>query len=296
MGSYSISDLSDLTGVKTHTLRVWEKRYGLLKPRRTESNIRFYEDQDLHTLQMVLTLYRHGVRISRIAEMTPAEMESESLRLTSARESEETKLLHSLHELDVTAMDTLLENKIRRDGFEQTLLTLILPVLSKLEVMWLSGSIEDAHETCFIELVKRKTNREIDTLPNHCEGPKVIMFLPKGNQKELSHLFMHYFIRKQGLCVTDMGCDVNLDCACSALRKCNAQCVVIVNEDPVHWQFAPFIKDLVNRTSLPIIVSGRAAEDAWGQYQGRVIVIDTIDETLRFVSHLQQNLQDHLAT
>ena len=61
MGIYSISDLAELTGVKTHTLRVWEKRYGLLTPQRTESNIRYYLDTDLKVLMLVLNLYNHGV-------------------------------------------------------------------------------------------------------------------------------------------------------------------------------------------------------------------------------------------
>jgi hypothetical protein len=121
------------------------------------------------------------------------------------------------------------------------------------------------------------------------------MFLPKGNHQELNHLFMHYFLRKQGLCITDMGCDINLDCACSALQKCDAECVLIVNEDPVHWQFGPFIRNLVQRTSLPIIVSGCAADDDWSQYNGQVIAIDNIPETIRFVSRLKENLQNSMS-
>jgi DNA-binding transcriptional MerR regulator len=287
--------LAELTGVKTHTLRVWEKRYGLLKPQRTDTNIRYYLDSDLKVLMMVLNLYNHGVRISRIAEMGPEEMELESKRISLGQDDDEARLIHSLIELDVTSMDTILENSIRKNTFEAVLVNLILPVLEKMELMWLSGSIEEAHEACFRELIKRKTIREIDTLPHYCKGPKVIMFLPQGNQQHLSHLFMHYFLRKQGLSVTDMGSDINLDCASSALRKCQAECVIIVNADPVHWQFGPFIKELVKRTSLPIVVSGRAADDDWSQYDGQVIIIDSIDETIRFVSRLKENLQNHIS-
>jgi hypothetical protein len=172
---------------------------------------------------------------------------------------------------------------------------LILPLIEKMEVLWLSGSIEAPHEACFRELIKRKTIREIDSLPHQWQGPKVIMFLPQGNLQELSHLFMHYFLRKQGLCVTDIGCDINLECASSAMRISNAECVIIVNADPVHWQFGAFIKALVDRTSLPIVVSGRAADDDWNQYDGQVIVIDTIEETIRFVSRLQENLKSHIS-
>lgn len=295
MGIYSISDLAELTGVKTHTLRVWEKRYGLLTPQRTDTNIRYYLDQDLKILMLVINLYNHGVKISRIAEMTPEEMEAECKLIVKVEEDDEAKLLQCIAELDVTGMDTILDKHIRKNGFESALMHLILPVLDKMELMWLSGSIEEAHEACFRELIKRKTIREIDAVANNCGGPKVIMFLPAGNQQELSHLFMHYFLRKQGLCITDMGCNISAECADFALRKCNVECVLIVNADPVHWQFGPFIKDLVKRTSLPIVVSGRASDDDWSQYGGQVIIIDNIEETIRFVSRLQENLQNHLS-
>jgi DNA-binding transcriptional MerR regulator len=295
VGIYSISDLAVLTGVKTHTLRVWEKRYGLLTPQRTETNIRYYLDQDLKVLMLVLNLYNHGVKISRIAEMSPEEMEAESKLISSSDNDDEAKLLQYVADLDVTGISTILDKHILIHGFENTLMNLILPVLDKMELMWLSGNIEEAHEACFRELIKRKTIREIDAVAHNCKGPKVIMFLPQGNLQELSHLFMHYFLRKQGLCITDMGCNISGECADYALRKSNAECVLIVNADPVHWQFGPFIKDLVKRTSLPIVVSGRASDDDWSQYGGQVIVIDSIDETIRFVSRLQENLQNHFS-
>jgi len=294
VGIYSISDLAELTGVKTHTLRVWEKRYGLLTPQRTESNIRYYLDTDLKVLMLVLNLYNHGVRISRIAEMSVEEMESENQRISKTDDDDETRLLQYIIDIDMTGIDSILDNSIRKNGFEATLINLILPVLDKMELMWLSGSIEEAHEACFREMIKRKTIREIDAVEHNCKGPKVIMFLPQGNQQELSHLFMHYFLRRQGLCITDMGCNITGECANLALRKSNAECIIIVNADPVHWQFGPFIKDLVSRTSLPIVVSGRASDDDWSQYDGQVIVIDSIEETIQFVSRLQENLQNHL--
>jgi DNA-binding transcriptional MerR regulator len=294
LGTYSISDLAGLTGIKTHTLRVWEKRYGLLKPQRTETNIRYYNDHDLETLRLIARLIGKGVRISKVAEMSPEEMQVELKKASALQDKTESILLQAIIDMNVTEMDSLLDGAIKEYGFEHTLLTLILPILEKMEIMWLEGTIDEAHETCFRELVKRKSIREIDSLPHNCQGPKVLMFLPHGNLQELNHHFMHYFLRKQGLCVTDMGCDINLDCACAALRKCESECVLIVNADPVHWQFGPFIKKLVERTRLPIIISGKAAEDDWSLYNGQVIAIDSLDETIRFVSRLKENLQDIL--
>ena len=295
MGIYSISDLAELTGVKTHTLRVWEKRYGLLQPQRTDTNIRYYEDKDLQMLRLVQKLNANGVRISRIAGMSAAEMEAECRRISRRNDVNEEKLHEALQKLDVTTMDAVLDESIHDHGFESTLVNLILPFISKMEVLWLSGNIEEAHEATFYELVKRKTIREIDMMPHNCSGPKVIMFLPEGNQQELSHLFLHYFLRQQGLCITDIGCSKNLDCVCSALKQREFECVIVGNADPVHWQFGAFIQTLSERTDVPIIVSGRASNENWHKENPRIIVIDSIEDTIRFVSSLKENLENHLS-
>ncbi len=292
MGIYSISDLASLTGVKTHTLRVWEKRYGLLRPHRNDSNVRYYLDQDLADLRLIVDLYQGGVKISRIAEMNREELLAASRDTALRQKNHPERLYQAVLAMDATSMDEVLDQSISKIGFEATLIHLIIPLLEKMEVLWVSGSIDEAHETCFREVVKRKCIREIDKLPHHCKGPKVIMFLPQGNHQELNHLFMHYFLRKHGLCVMDMGCDIQLDCACSAAQKIDAECILIVNQDPGHMQFGAFIRKLVERTSLPIIISGSAAEEQWSHYDGQVIALDSIEETLRFVSRLRENLRN----
>ncbi len=222
-------------------------------------------------------------------------MEAECKRISLAHKDHQESLLQGLTSLDVNLMDAVLDASIKQHGFESTLVNLILPTLDKMEIMWLSGTIEEAHETCFHELIKRKTIREIDTLPHNCSGPRLMMFLPNGNHQELSHLFMHYFLRKEGMCVTDMGCDINLDCACSALKKCTSECVLIVNADPVHWQFGPFIRELSDRTSLPIIISGKATDNEWAGSNGKIIMMDGIEETVRFVGQLHENLKNYIS-
>lgn len=290
---YSISDLADITGLKCHTLRIWEKRYGLLKPERTDQNVRFYQQHDIEMLRRVMALYDRGYRISRIAEMSFDQMDA-ALAITQGVETEDgSQLLESLRELDLPTMEIIMDKIIKKSGFESALFHVFLPFMDSLERMWLSGEIDEAHETCFRELMKRKTLREIDNLQQQPGGKKVIMFLPKGNQQELIHLFMHYLLRKQGLYVTDMGCEVHVDCACAAISKCKVECILIVNADPGHWQFCNIISQLTQRVTLPIIVSGKALDDDWSKYNGQVIALDSMKETITFVSHITENLQDH---
>lgn len=291
MANYSISDLAELTGIKAHTLRMWEKRYGLLSPQRSNSNIRYYEDDDLKMLKLIQRLTAHGIRISRIAEMSPEEMEAECTQIIPCHDGDHERLHAALLDMDVTRMDEVLDASILTHGFENTLLKLINPFLAKMELMWLRGKIEEANEACFRELIRRKTIREIDLMPHNEGGTRVLMFLPRGNQQEISHLFLHYFLRRHGLSVTDMGCDINTDCAGSAVKKCAFDCIIVVNADPVHFQFGSFIRDLASKTSLPIIIAGRASgEDAYHGNE-QVVVLDTPEEIIGFANKLPKNFQ-----
>jgi DNA-binding transcriptional MerR regulator len=276
-----------LTGIKTHTLRVWEKRYGLLKPQRTCTNIRFYLDHDLQVLRLAVSLYRRGLRISRIAEMSLDEMKAENNRLSGEGVDEGSQLLQYMVAMDFTTVDQMIDEDIRQKGFPQTLSSLILPFLERMEALWLSADVTEAHETCFREIIRRKTLREIDLLPHNCTGPRVVMLLPQGNRKELNHVFLHYLLRNQGICVTDMGAEVRIDCACSVLQSCRAEGVFIANADPLHWQFGAFIRELVSRTTLPIIISGNAAEEDWSGFGNRVIMKESVEDIIELARKLK---------
>lgn len=284
MGVYSISDLARLTGISSHTLRVWEKRYALLQPQRTESNTRYYLAGDLRRLVMIAALHRKGMRISRIAELAPEELEQEYRIIGEAESASIHRLKQALIDMDVLTVEEILDDAIRLEGFESALTGTILPLLGQMEIMWLAGTIEEAHEAFFREQIRRKTIRAIDALPRPAGGRRYILLLPKGNQQELNHLFMHYFLRRGGIEVTDLGCEIQVECALSAARRCQAEGILVVNEDPVHWKFGQFIASLAERTELPIIISGTASQDDWSRFGGRVIVLEDVEETIRYVS------------
>lgn len=274
---------------------MWEKRYGFLRPQRTDTNIRYYADSDLNLLRLIQRLNSHGIRISKIAEMSLAEIEDECKSISLQQDDYEIKINQGLIALDVTVMESVLDEAIRHHGFESVLMNLILPFLEKMETMWLSGKIGDAHEACFRELIKRKTIRELDLIQHNCSGPRVIMFLPKGNKQELSHLFMHYFLRKYEMCVTDIGCDINIDCAISAITDSAAENVLLVNADAAHWQFGNFVNELIMRTKLPVIVSGRAADEGLNDESGRLTVFDTMEETIHFFNKMPGSTLNHMS-
>jgi len=167
MVAYSIKDLENLSGVKAHTLRIWEKRYGIIQPRRTETNIRYYKDADLQKILNITLLNRKGYKISKIAEMTADQIRQIVAELTEvgiAFEDQIDAMMLSMFELDETKFNIILDHQIQSKGFEETMHHVVYPLLDKLSMMWVAGSVKGVHENFVSNIIRKKTIVEIDKL------------------------------------------------------------------------------------------------------------------------------------
>lgn len=267
---------------------MWEKRYGLLNPQRTPTNIRYYEDRDVEMLRLVKRLLGQGVRISRIAGMSREEMETRSKDMPLRINEYHAQLIDGLAAMDIISIESVLDEMILSHGFESIWFLIIIPFLQKIEHACLAGEMDEAHEALFREIIKRKIMREIEMIPQNSDGPRVIMFLPKGNRQELDHLFMHYFLKRHDQYVIDIGCDISLACAMAAIQKSSPDFVLIVNADPVHWQFGTFVRDLAKSSGLPMIICGRESEGTFGPEED-VMIVDGIKDTLDIIGSWSEN-------
>jgi MerR family transcriptional regulator, light-induced transcriptional regulator len=202
MGKYSIKDLEQLSGIKAHTIRIWEKRHRIISPNRTETNIRFYSDEDLKRIINVSLLNNYGMKISRIAGMTDAEVNQKVLEISEIK-NEVTihidQLVIAMIELDEAHFEKILNNLILRYGFEKTVVEIIYPFLEKIGVLWQTKNITPAHEHFMSNLIRQKIIVAIDGLPlPPPTANKVLLFLPEAELHELGLLFYHYLIRKAG--------------------------------------------------------------------------------------------------
>ncbi|MCX6233400.1 MAG: MerR family transcriptional regulator [Bacteroidetes bacterium] len=202
-GLYSIKDLEKLTGVKAHTIRIWEKRYAVVKPHRTATNIRYYNDLDLKKLLNISILQRHGLKISFLAHMTDDMIREKILNLTfqpTNHGSQIETLISAMIELDELKFEKALSAATLSLGFEDTVLQIIYPFLERIGVLWQAGSINPAQEHFVSSLIRQKMLVAID---GHAERPKAdarrfILFLPENEWHELGLLFYAYLIRKSG--------------------------------------------------------------------------------------------------
>lgn len=208
MSTYSIKDLEQLSGIKAHTLRIWEQRYDLLRPKRTDTNIRFYDDDNLKLILNVALLNDNGYKISKIASMDMEEMRAEVMKLTDRTLTHDDQI-HALTicmiEMDEDRFDKVLSTNILKLGFEQTMMNIVYPFMSKIGVLWQTGAINPAHEHFISNLVRQKLIVAIDGQVPTGVGKKFLLFLPEGELHEISLLFASYLIKSKGNKVVYLG-------------------------------------------------------------------------------------------
>ena len=203
MNKFSIKDIENLTGIKAHTLRIWEQRYGILQPKRTPTNIRYYDADDLKLALRVALLNNFGYKISRIHQMNEMEMNS----LIGKINDQEFRLqvlsndmLEATLDMDIDRFEQVLNNNIRRYGFEHTVEQLIFLFLEKIGIMWMTDRLMPAQEHLVSNVLYRKIALAIEHLPpkEPNAGPSALLFLPEGEIHDLGLMYVHYLLRKFG--------------------------------------------------------------------------------------------------
>ncbi|NJN78687.1 MAG: MerR family transcriptional regulator [Saprospiraceae bacterium] len=210
MAIYSIKDLEKLSGIKAHTIRIWEQRYDVIQPKRTRTNIRYYNEEDLRNLLNIAMLNKNGFKISKIAKMSKLKIAEEVAQISEVHFDHATQLdvlTLSMIEMDEYKFDKIISTNIDQLGFEKTMIDIINPFLDKLSVLWLTSSINPAQEHFISCLIRQKLIVAVDKLPfpNGENIPKYLVYLPEGEIHELSILFVNYLLRKQGNYVIYLG-------------------------------------------------------------------------------------------
>jgi DNA-binding transcriptional MerR regulator len=202
MGKYSIKELEKLSGIKAHTIRIWEKRHKIIAPARTTTNIRFYSDDDLKKLINVSLLNNNGIKISRIADMSLDEMNRKVLEMSELHNDAAVhidQLVLAMIGLEEELFEKNVNTVILRYGFEKTVSDIIYPFLEKIGILWQTQNITPAHEHFISNLIRQKIIVAIDGLTLPAKGSrKALLYLPEGEMHELGLLFYNFLARKAG--------------------------------------------------------------------------------------------------
>lgn len=224
MDAFSIKDIEALTGVKAHTLRIWEQRYALVQPKRTQTNIRYYDQDDLRKLLGVSVLLKHGRKISALSKLSSEELHQavlhQELGVLPLDERLEALTLAMIG-LDESAFRRLLSLAFDQHGVEKAMMDLIFPFFRRIGILWQSGSINPAHEHFITHIIRQKLIVAIDRFTSlgdadrDFRGPQALerssrflMFLPEGEYHELGLLFAYYLLKARGQQVAYIGSNV----------------------------------------------------------------------------------------
>jgi len=203
--TFSIKNLENLSGIKAHTLRIWEKRYNLLEPDRTNTNIRRYSLESLKKLLNVTLLYNHGFKISKIASLDLDEIPKLVRNIALKSNSEQVSINAfklAMINFDYELFDTNYDEILLHHDFEYIFIEIFMPLMRELGILWQTGAISPSHERFITSLIKQKIHIQTEKLQRKIKTddnkPIFVLFLPENEIHELGILYLNFLILNKG--------------------------------------------------------------------------------------------------
>jgi len=224
MDRYTLNDLEKLTGIMSGTIRIWERRFRIIKPHRTQTNRRWYDDDDLKRILNISVLYRSGIKISKIATLSGAEIEEKVLSITREEANPEINidsLIIAMTTFNEKGVNEVLLRSIISIGFEKTFTDLVFPFLKRVGILWHSGSVNVGAEHFVSNMFRLRIISATDALPpaSNPQRQRAVMFLPENELHEIGLLFFSYIIRSMGHEVLYLGQSTPLNAIRDVVEK-----------------------------------------------------------------------------
>ncbi len=260
MSTYTMAQIVTLTGIKAHTLRKWETRYSFLEPERTDTNIRYYSDNQLKKLLNIAILNRNGFRVSKINKMSEEEIhEIVASRIKDTNNEDGiSALIVSMLEMDESKFESILKTQIMNNGLLRTMTELIYPFLNQVGVLWGINRIIPAQEHFISSLIKKKIFASIDILPRpHKDASSVIMFLPEYEHHEIGLLLAYYIASELNWKVYYLGQNVPIQNISETIKVTKPNAILTMFITPTREHFSDQVKRILEQSGdVPLLVSG----------------------------------------
>jgi len=293
MNKFTIKDLENLSGIKAHTIRIWEQRYNFLKPQRTATNIRYYSNDELKTLLNISLLNKYGYKISHINRMSNEELRQKLVTLSGTQAQQEriiNELIQHMIDLEIENFEQILDQHIVARGVEKTITQLIFPFLERIGVLWLTDHINPAQEHLITNVIRQKLIVGIDnTRTAFISRTKVLLFLPESEHHELGLLFLQYLFKSRGIQTIYLGANVPLsDLEYVVQLKKPDYVYTHLTTVMKEFNFEKFLNHLKNRfSSVPILISGLLSQTYEKKApQANIRFIRSLAEVNEFISAL----------
>jgi DNA-binding transcriptional MerR regulator len=266
---FSISQLEQFSGIKAHTIRIWEQRYNALTPSRSEGNTRYYDSEQLRRLLNIVSLSNVGYKISKLCRMRDSELFKlleDKLDLNITEEDRNnyfiSQLVSATTDFAEERFDDIYSDCVAQLGIRDTYVKVLYPLLNRVGLMWITDNISTAHEHFCSNLIKQKMYAAIDALPeaNH-EESVWILFLPEYEFHEIGLLFSNLLLRQAGKKVIYLGTNLPTETLQSAVEQSDAENILffLVRNKTIKLT-SDYLSDIKSKFAKQnIFVSGGAA-------------------------------------
>ncbi|MFM2339003.1 MAG: hypothetical protein RL115_2196 [Bacteroidota bacterium] len=293
MDSFTIKDLENLSGIKAHTIRIWEQRYSFLKPKRTDTNIRLYSNDELKTVLNIALLNKYGFKISHIDKMSPDGIRDRIHSLTDAQAAKErmvNELLQQMIDVDIQAIEQTLNAYIKAKGMERTITQLVFPFLEKIGVLWITGHINPAQEHLVSNIIRQKLIVAIEaTNPAFEKKSTALLFLPEGEYHELGLLYTYYILKNKGIRTIYLGANVPVKDAVYIINLKKPDFVYShLTATATNFNFERFLQNISTQApQVPVIISGQLTHLYKKALPSNISFKKSIDEVIQYFVEVQ---------
>ena len=292
MSSYTIKDLEKISGIKAHTIRIWEQRYQFLQPQRTETNIRTYSSDELKTILNVSLLNKYGFKISHIDKMSAEQMEEKILSLNQIDAQKErvvNALIKDMVSLNMANFERQMDTYIGQKGIEKTIIEIIFPFMERVGILWITNHINPAQEHLATNVIRQKIILGIEKLPPVLHYTKrIVLFMPEGEYHEIGLLYVHFLLKQRGFYGDYLGTNVPMiDLKyLSEFHKVD-YLYCHLTSPAKNFKIHKFFDQLSEVSKIiPIVISGQLAQAYKGQIAGNIQLKRTLAETISFLESI----------
>lgn len=248
MNSFSISQLAQYSGIKPHTIRIWEQRYNALKPERSEGNTRYYDNDQLRRLLNIVSLMDSDYKVSELCSMTDDKLfslVSEPDRKADIFDYYVSQLIAAGMSYDEKYFDDLFQQCLSKFQIKDTYKNVIYPLLDRVGLMWSKNKMPSAQEHFISNIIRKKLLYSIASLPA-VQSPSQtwILFLPEDEFHEIGLLFADVLIRQAGHKVIYLGSSVSAESVLEVAKELSPSYLLLFM---VHYEMPGKPEELLNQ-------------------------------------------------
>lgn len=292
MDSFTIKDLENLSGIKAHTIRIWEQRYHFLKPGRTGTNIRYYSNDELKKVLNITLLNKFGFKISHIDRMNEEEIREKIISLTQQEAQVDrmvNELIQCMVDLDMDRFEDIVDNHIRLRGIERTINQVVFPFLERIGILWITSHINPAQEHLVSNIIRQKLIVGIESVTTSLKVDKtILLFLPEGEHHELGMLFMYFLLKSRGVATIYLGANVPLhDVEYVVNLKKPDYLFSHLTAVAYNFNFDRFLATMTKKfAGIPIVISGMLTQTYERKIPMQINFKRSFSEVMEFIATL----------